>query len=423
MSHHQNLNDIIPDQLSLASIHYLRSHYQEALDIYKRILVENPTYLAVNVYISMCYYKLEYYDVAHSVLNTYIEEHPTSITAINVKACTYFRLYNGKSAELELKNLGLLTSHSCQFGTSLIAHNLCVFTGGVHDAISTFSPLIDVIPEARLNLTIYYLKSNNINSAFDLMKDVEPGTPNEYILKAIVYALMGQTNKSNEHLKVSQQYFQLVGASASECDTIPGRQSMVSCFFLLRQFDEVLTYLTSIKGYFYNDDSFNFDYAQTKTAVGEYKEAIELFGMIQSSFFRSTYAYLSQMSICCIFSFNLDIMTKQPLMAWELYLSLETCTDSFDLLQLIANEYYKTQQYFFAAKAFDVLEKMDPSPEYWEGKRGAVMGTFQQIGTGEETMDVLDELIVLLKESRSPEVEHILRVIRGYAREKRYPMR
>ena len=31
---------------------------------------------------------------------------------------------------------------------------------------------------------------------------------------------------SREHLKVAQQYFQLLGASASECDTIPGRQCM-----------------------------------------------------------------------------------------------------------------------------------------------------------------------------------------------------
>ncbi|KAK4304383.1 hypothetical protein Pmani_023666 [Petrolisthes manimaculis] len=30
MMHHQQLEDVIEDQLSLASIHYLRSHYQEA---------------------------------------------------------------------------------------------------------------------------------------------------------------------------------------------------------------------------------------------------------------------------------------------------------------------------------------------------------------------------------------------------------
>jgi len=41
MSCHQNLQDITEDQLSLASIHYMRSHYQEAIDIYRRILLAN----------------------------------------------------------------------------------------------------------------------------------------------------------------------------------------------------------------------------------------------------------------------------------------------------------------------------------------------------------------------------------------------
>lgn len=41
MGYHGQLQDIIEDQLSLASIHYLRSHYQEAIDIYKRILLDN----------------------------------------------------------------------------------------------------------------------------------------------------------------------------------------------------------------------------------------------------------------------------------------------------------------------------------------------------------------------------------------------
>ena len=70
-------------------------------------------------------------------------------------------------------------------------------------------------------------------------------------------------------LDACEQYFQLVGGSASECDTIPGRQCMAACFFLLKQFDDVLLYLNSIKSYFYNDDTFNFNYGQAKAAVGE----------------------------------------------------------------------------------------------------------------------------------------------------------
>lgn len=41
MELHGGLKDIIEDQLSLAGMHYLRSHYQEAIDIYKRILLDN----------------------------------------------------------------------------------------------------------------------------------------------------------------------------------------------------------------------------------------------------------------------------------------------------------------------------------------------------------------------------------------------
>ena len=38
--------------------------------------------------------------------------------------------------------------------------------------------------------------------------------------------------------------------------------------------------------------------------------------------------------------------------------------------------------FFYAAKAFDVLERLDPDPEYWEGKRGACVGVFQQVVAG-----------------------------------------
>jgi intraflagellar transport protein 56 len=36
-------------------------------------------------------------------------------------------------------------------------------------------------------------------------------------------------------------------------------------------------------------------------------------------------------------------------------------------------------QFFYAVRAFDVLERLDPNPEYWEGKRGAAIGHFQQV--------------------------------------------
>jgi intraflagellar transport protein 56 len=333
MGHHRQLNDVTEDQLTLASIHYLRSHYQEAIDIYKRILMDHRDFLALNVYIALCYYKLDYYDVSQEVLKHYLESFPDSATAINLKACNHFRLYSGKNAETELEALSELTSSSFEYAQELIKHNMVVFKGG-EKALQILYPLIDVLPEARLNLVIYFLREDELQEAFNLLKDLEPTTPQEYILKGVVNAALGQEQDSTEHLKIAQQYFQLVGGSASECDTIPGRQCMASCFFLLKQFDDVLIYLDSIKSYFYNDDTFNFDYGQCLASLGRWKDAEDAFLLIQSDRIKSDYTYLSWLARCYI-------MNRKSRLAWELYLTMDTSSESYNLLNLIANDCYK----------------------------------------------------------------------------------
>jgi intraflagellar transport protein 56 len=279
-------------------MHYLRGHYQEAIDIYKRILLENRDYTAINVYIAMCYYKLDYFDVSQEVLATYLQNYPNSVTARNLKACNHFKLYNGKAAETELKTLTDTTHPNFKFAQELIQHNLVVFKHG-EGALQTLIPLVDALPEARLNLVIYHLKSNDVMSAYNYMKDIEPSTPQEYILKGIVNACVGQEQDSREHLKIAQQYFQLVGGSASECDTIPGRQCMASCFFLLKQFEDVMVYLNSVKGYMFNDDAFNYNFAQAQCALGAYSEAEEALLLIQNEKYKNEYTYISHLVKCC----------------------------------------------------------------------------------------------------------------------------
>ena len=63
-------------------------------------------------------------------------------------------------------------------------------------ALQVLPSLVDVIPEARLNLVIYYLKQNEIQEAYELIKDLEPTVPQEYILKGIVNAVVGQERNS-----------------------------------------------------------------------------------------------------------------------------------------------------------------------------------------------------------------------------------
>lgn len=86
-----------------------------------------------------------------------------------------------------------------------------------------------------------------------------------------------------------------------------------------------------LQGYFYNDDTFNFNYAQAKAALGNYKEAEEVphfiyttfferlllgltsyltnkifffqfFLLIQSEKIKNDYIYLSWLARCCMYS-------------------------------------------------------------------------------------------------------------------------
>lgn len=62
---------------------------------------------------------------------------------------------------------------------------------------------------------------------------------------------------------------------------------------------------------------------------------------------------------------------------------------------------FQMGQFYYAAKAFDALEKLDPDTDYWEGKRGACVGVFQLILANKESKYVsfphcLDSVIMHL---------------------------
>lgn len=73
---------------------------------------------------------------------------------------------------------------------------------------------------------------------------------------------------------------------------------MASNHFLLKQFEDVLVYLNSIKDYFYSDDTFNFNYGQALAATGNYKEAEDALMMVSNTQMTSQYAYLATLARC-----------------------------------------------------------------------------------------------------------------------------
>ena len=69
-----------------------------------------------------------------------------------------------------------MASLSFEYAQDLIKHNLVVFRNG-ESALQVLPNLIDVLPEARLNLVIFFLREGDVREAYDLMKDLEPTTP------------------------------------------------------------------------------------------------------------------------------------------------------------------------------------------------------------------------------------------------------
>ena len=215
---------------------------------------------------------MDHHDISQEVLQVYLDEYPDSAIATNLKACNLFKLFNSKTAVAELRRIKDLSSSHYNFCRELIEHNLVVFRNG-EGAQQILPALIGVVPEAIVNLAIYHLKQDDIEEAFKLIKDLDPQTPQEYTIKGTVLAMYGQRKASKEHLRQAHKYFQVVGCSSTECDTVPGRQAMASCFFLLKQFEDVLIYLASIKMYYSDDDTFNYNYGQAKAAVGKWSDA------------------------------------------------------------------------------------------------------------------------------------------------------
>jgi intraflagellar transport protein 56 len=288
MSYHYKLTDSVQDQLCLAAIHYLRGYHEDAIEIYKKLAVDEreQNSFAANVYCALCFYKQEYYEISLEMLGNYLKDHPDSIFVTNLKACNTFQLYQGKMAEEEFKKLGKLYEGGDIYEDhDLLKHNLCVFRSG-ENALQVLPPLVDLFPEARLNLVIYNLKIGAIDEAKRYIQDLDPFSPREYMLKGVVFAILGQVKKNREFVNQAMQLFQLVGTSATECDTIPGRQCVASYLFLKNQFENVYVYLVTIKQYLAKDDDFNWNFGIACACTGKYEEAEESLTAIESEKYR-----------------------------------------------------------------------------------------------------------------------------------------
>ena len=410
MNYHHKIGESDADQLCLAAIHYLRGHFDECIDIYKKLLMENKKNLALHVYLALCYYRQEYYEISQDNLKLYLDEYPESIFAQNLKACNLLHLATGKEAEDELLKLeSRYEGGDIYEDNDLLRHNRSAIRNG-ENALKIFPPLMELYPEAKLNLVIYHLKKGEVELAYKIIHDLEPKSPKEYTLKGVVYALYGQKKNSQEFISKSQQYFQLIGSSATECDTISGRQCVASFLFLKKQYEDVNIYLKTIKEFMETDDDFNWNYGISLAETGNYKEAEERLELIQNENYRTEYIYNSWLAKCYI-------LNEKPENAWNLYLEMDTSNDTLKLLNLIGNESYKNGFFYYALKAFDILERLD-NEDHSHAKVAAAVGIFKEFLLQKCEQDKFEECIAILRASNKfVHVEHCLKVLESFLQE------
>ena len=357
-------------KLSAAAVEFSsRLRYQEAVDIYRSILASNVDDLALYVYTAMALFHMNAYDQSLEALSIYCQSHPDSIIAVNLKACNMFQLCDGEAA------LEVIDAH-CDGETKeehdLVRHNVVAFKDG-EGTLRVLPRLVDKIPEAKLNLAIYYLRHGEIEAASDLLGDMEADSPQSHIVLGILNAELAQTKGDTLARTKATHHFQSVGKSSAQCDTIPGRQCMASYFYLTNQFDDVVHYLGSIESYLDGgDDDFHWNYGISLAAAGKYGKGLESLLKVTDKSWKRDLHYVLWLAKC-------HIHTNHPEEAWECYLQSEDSHTSYELLQLIGNECYREggEHYLYAARSFNKLFQTDSYPDYLEGFIGACVGYFR----------------------------------------------
>uniref|UniRef100_A0A8R1IT42 Uncharacterized protein n=1 Tax=Caenorhabditis japonica TaxID=281687 RepID=A0A8R1IT42_CAEJA len=199
------------DQLSLAGVNYMRMHYTDAIEVYTSVLASSPNLLGLNINMALCYARMDYPHVAYNLVKNYLRNYPNSPFAKNLLLSVLYRTITSKTTIEEKSELAkniekealtmvsemeaLLKQKLYPDIENICKHNL-VLLRNCETALQVFPTLMKHVPEARLNLILYYLNRENLNDAINLCKDFDPMAPYEFLVKALTCLRWGQANNS-----------------------------------------------------------------------------------------------------------------------------------------------------------------------------------------------------------------------------------
>jgi intraflagellar transport protein 56 len=392
------------NQLSLAAIHFMRANFQDAIELYQRLLQQHPDFLALNVYIAMCQFKLDQFEEANESVDQYLAVSSDSAVGLNLKACSYLRLFDADIAESQLLQIRKFASASYSFIDSLIKHNLVVFQNG-GDGFTELPKLVGGLNEARFNLAVLYMRDNNPTEAYNLLQKFQPLDINESILKATVWLSYGLLTSDAGFLEEASQIFAEIGDLEVVKDTVPGRQCLATSKFILTEYEETLRVLQSIEQAAADSDEFNYNKAMALAALSRWAEAESCFLRVKNTKFTNERFYGSWLCRCYIKNHKAE-------KAWELYTEATQTEDAKQLLQVIAGDCYVAGSHYYAMKAYDILSKFEGDPTLREGMIASAVGVFRGILSRKEPADHLPDVLAAL--ASEPDAAQVLEKIQHY---------
>ena len=401
---HSQLVGTMENQLCLAAIHYLRANYPDAIEIYRRILQQNPSFLALHVYIAMCEFKLDHFDESNESVDQYLAVNSDSAVGLNLKACDYLRLFDSEIAESQLLQIKKFSSASYTFVNALIQHNVVVFHNG-EDGFQVLPPLVHSLPEAKFNLAVLYLRENNAAEAYNLLQNYVPVDVSESILKATAMLAYGQMSGEASLIEEANATFAEVGDMVVVRDTVPGRQCMATSKFILGEYEECLRFLATIEQHLAEIDEYNYNKGMALAALSRWAEAEQYFLLVRNSHYKTEIYYTSWLARCYIKNGKME-------RAWNLYLEATQTEDAKTLLQIISIDGFGSGDYYYAMRAFDLLYKFSGDPTNREGMIASAVAVFRGVLTKTEIPERLGEALACL--SSEPEAADVYQTIQNY---------
>ena len=401
---HSQLVGYLENQMSLAAIHYLRANYQDAIDLYQKILSENPDYIALNVYIAMCMFKLEQYQESNDTVDQYLSAISDSAVALNLKSCDYFRLFSEDVAESQLLQIKKFGSSSFTFTDGLINHNLCVFKNG-EDGLKIFPPLVGVIPEAILNLSIIHLRESNAEEAYRLLGDFQPIDVNDFILKGTACLEYGQKTQDASLIEEANQIFQSVSQMDDIKDTVIGRCALTTTTFIEGDYEKTIKIMETYEHVMGITDEFQYNKGMSYASLGKWPEAQVCFETVQNPSYKSEPFFQTWLARCYI-------KTRNPDKAWGMYLDATDTETANALLQVIAADCFEDGFYLYAMRAYDIMSKFEMDETMSEGMIASAIGAFKNIVTNNDSANNVQEILSVL--NSDPKCEQYYNIIQQY---------